>query len=114
MILIHLSVIHHGVCDPGLVGQADGRVPFGLVVLPHIVVQRFSARADALADDVAELEVLLIDHTLRPVDDGHLYGVILTTDVAGDELQLDPQVIIEFYLLFLRIEIIVKFAIIQP
>ena len=94
---IHLGVIHNGIRDPGFIGQADGRVPFGLVVVfPHLVVQRFSAGADTLADDVAELEVLLIDDTLRPVDDRHLDCVILTADVTGYKLQLDPQVIIQF------------------
>ena len=88
---IHLGIVHNRISDPRLIGQADGRVPFGLiVVLPHMVVQRLSAGADAFADDVAELEVLLVHHTLGPVDDGHLYGVVLTADVTGDELQLDP------------------------
>ena len=88
---IHLGVIHNGISDPGFIGQADGSVPFGLVVvLPHMVVQRLSAGADAFADDIAELEVLLVHHTPGPVDDGHLHGVVLTADVTGDELQLDP------------------------
>ena len=44
---IHLGVIHNGIRDPGFIGQADGSVPFGLVVvLPHMVVQRLSAGAD--------------------------------------------------------------------
>ena len=71
---IHLDVIHNCISNPCLVGQANGRVPFGLVVVfPHMVVQRLSAGADAFADDVAELEVLLVHHTLGPVDNGHLY-----------------------------------------
>ena len=91
---IHFCVIHNSISDPGFVGQADGGVPFGLVVvLPHMVVQRLSAGADAFADDVAELEVLLVHHTLGPVDDGHLHGVVLTADMACNELEFDPQMV---------------------
>lgn len=60
-----------------------------------MVVQCFSAKPDVLAEDIAELEVLLVHHTLGAVDDGQLYRIILTADVAGDELELHPQVIIQ-------------------
>lgn len=38
LILVHCGIVQHGVSDAGLVGQADRSVPFGLVVLPHMVV----------------------------------------------------------------------------
>lgn len=97
LVQVHGGIVQHGVSDACLVGPADGRVPFGLViVLPHMVIQRLSAGADAFADDIAELEVLLVHHTLGPVDDGHLYGVVLTADMACNELELDPQIFIQF------------------
>lgn len=95
LILIHGGIVQHDVSDAGLVGQTDGRIPFRLVVLPHMVVQRIPTGVDVFADDIAELEVLLVHHTVRSVDDAHLDGVELAADMAGDELELAPEVIIQ-------------------
>ena len=66
-----------------------------VVVLPHMVIQRLPARAEALADDIAEFEVLLVHHAVSTVDNTGTNGCIVPCCPGCHKLQFHPKVFIK-------------------
>ena len=61
----------HGVSDTSLVGQRNGRIPFGLASGTPTGSPAVFGWADAVINDIAEIEVMLVHHTISSVDDTH-------------------------------------------
>lgn len=96
VILIHLDITKDCIGDLCFLSGCDRDIPFRLsVILPNVRLDFIEIISFLLPDNVRKLEGLFIHHTVRAVDNGCLYSVILTEDKGGNELQFYPQLIIQ-------------------
>ena len=95
-VLIHSHIVKDRICDLRPVGLGDGKIPGWLaIIFPYVLFDGIHSVSELCPDDVRESEKLLIHHSICPVDDGQLDGIVLVYDAGGRKLQLYPQILIQ-------------------